>query len=475
MNYFDLVLPWIACGVALAALWAVRRWIQQHLLGVGLLVAQEQHLATVIYCVVVLPGLLVHELTRWIMAGILNVKSTRVMKWPKADERGRIEPEFVRVEDKHNPLFMALIGGVPFVVSLALVLTISNSVLHLPAFVSAMATNDLNTIGQAVQKLIGQPDFLLWVYILFAISNTMWPTGEDRRGWEIIIGFVIGGLILLAVIGFSNAEVRWFTGPIPQALNVLTTVALTVLTIDSLVALLIFVLERTTERMTHRYAPYRAAALETAKPKSEQEAAPHLTSILQYRLPLPAPPAKSVARPMPAVTAPSAASPAKPLPAPPGKPALPSEAPKPSGTPTLPSTTPAGISGNAPKSPAPRPGEPIRPAASTAPAASGPPKPAISASGAGTPPGSNPNSPRPALPASTPSAPSGASGSAPRPMPVPVSGPGRPLPATPAPASPFAARPSQAGGDYIDAEVIEDDEDDPTNKQNAAAPPAAKP
>ena len=470
MNYFDLVLPWIACGVALAALWAVRRWIQQHLLGVGLLVAQEQHLATVIYCVVVLPGLLVHELTRWIMAGVLNVKSTRVMKWPKADERGRIEPEFVRVDDKHNPLFMALIGGVPLVVSLALVLAISNSVLHLPAFVSAMATNDLNTIGPAIQKLIGQPDFLLWLYILFAISNTMWPTGEDRRGWEIIVGFVIGGLIVLAVIGFSAAEIRWFTGPIPQALNVLTTVALTVLIIDSLVALLIFVLERSTERMTHRYAPYRTAALETAKPKSEQDSAPHLTSILQYRLPLPPPPAKGTARP--AVSA-SPASAAKPLPAPSGRPALPSEAAKPSSTPALPSTAGALTNPPKPTAPAPRPGEPIRPAASATPAPSGAPKPAISTPAAGTSPGSNPAA-RPALPASTPSTPSGPPGSAPRPLHVPAAVPGRPLPATPSPGSPFSPRPSQPSGDYIDAEVIEDDEDEPANKQGAA-PPAAKP
>src|SRR5579859_2715681 len=145
MNYFDLVLPWIGCGLALAALLAVRRWIQQHILGVGFLVAQERHLATVIYCLVILPGLFVHEFIRWILAGILNVKSTRVMKWPKADANGRVQIEFVRVDDKHNPIFMALIGGVPFFVSLGLVLAISNSVLHLPAFVSALATNDPNT------------------------------------------------------------------------------------------------------------------------------------------------------------------------------------------------------------------------------------------------------------------------------------------------------------------------------------------
>ncbi|MHB8625716.1 MAG: hypothetical protein ACYDBJ_11270 [Aggregatilineales bacterium] len=459
MNYFDLVLPWIACGLALAALLAVRRWIQRHLLGVGFLVAQEQHLATVIYCVVVLPGLLVHEFSRWIMAGVLNVKSTRVMKWPKADERGRIEPEFVRVDDKHNPLFMALIGGVPFLVSLALVMTISNSVLHLPAFVGALATNDLNAIGQAIQKLVGQPDFLLWLYVLFAISNTMWPTGEDRRGWEIIIGFVVGGLILLAAIGFLNAEVRWFTGPIPQALNVLTTVALTVLTIDSLVAVLIFLLERTTERMTHRYAPYRAAALAVAKPKTDQEAAPHLTSILQYRLPLPAPPAKAAARP--AIGAPTTSPAAKPLPAPPGKPGLPSEASKPTGTPA---TTPAIASGSAPRpstpglpasTPAPRPGEPLRPAASAP---------------------MTPGTARPALPASTPSAPAAASpGNAPRPMPVPLSGAGRPVPATSTPASPFGARPGHTSGDYIDAEVIEDDEDESGNKRGTTSPAPGKP
>src|SRR5215470_790683 len=128
MDYFGLVLPWIGCGLALAALVAVGRWIHNHIVGVGFLVAQEQHLATVIYIIVIFPGLLVHEFTRWLLAGMLNVKSTRVLKWPKADANGRVEPEFVRVDDKHNPIYMALIGGVPFLVSLTLVLVISNSI-----------------------------------------------------------------------------------------------------------------------------------------------------------------------------------------------------------------------------------------------------------------------------------------------------------------------------------------------------------
>ncbi len=464
MTGFDLLTPWIVFGLTLAALIWIQRWLQRHIFGVGWIVAQENHLATVIYYMVLLPGVFIHEFSHWLVAGVVNVKTKRLTTWPKIDKSGELEPAFIKVEDTKNPVFLTLIGIAPFVSGLALVLLISGSMLHLPDLIKAFATNDVNVIAAAFQTLLLRPDFVLWFYLLFAIGNTMMPGKADREGWLIIGGLIVGALIFLAVIGFSAAEIRWFSGPIPAVINSLTAVFLMIFAVDVVVAFLLFAIERLAERLTQRQAPYRKALATTAKSTEAARAraarAPTpLTSIYEYVLPLPVPGYKP---PRPALAArtgspaPAGGQAALPRPTPANQPALGSPAPRP--TPALPSigSQPAPAYGSAP-----RPAEPPRPA-------NVPLTPARPATGPLTP----MNPPRSGIPAST------------SPSPTPLARPGLPAPGIARPAAASTGSPTTAGGipplrsplgaprpapvgsspsrsdDYIDADVIEDDEPD---------------
>ncbi len=470
---FDLLTPWLTFGLSLAALLMVRRWIQRHLFGVGWIIAQEKHLATVIYYLILMPGVFVHEASHWIVAGVLNVKTRRLTVWPEADHNGTLEPAFISVEETHNPIYLTLIGLAPFAVGLALVLLISNSLLSLPVFVASLASNDLNTISAAFGTLLSRPDFPLWFYLLFAISNTMLPSREDRRGWLVIIGLVVGVLIGLVAIGLQNAVIKWLSGPLMQALSLLSTVFVTVLVVDCIVAVILFVVEAVMERVTHRQAPYRTEIALAAASAQAAPAAPILTSIYQYRLPLPAPDRREV-RPAfdnaPAVRpmfAPPAAPAAPALGAPAARPALAAEskAPEPSRLPVpsapRPAFTPAASTNNAnsadrsapPVTPKPTFNEPARPfgapAASSQPAAppATPARPALPVSTPSAP--INPMfAPRPAIPATTSAAPAVRSN---LPAPTPPRSPFGTTGTTPRPPT---ASPTSA--DYIDAEVIEE-------------------
>ncbi len=466
MPGFDLLTPWIGFGLALAALVFVQRWIQRHLFGMGWIVAQEKHLATVVYYMVLLPGVFVHEVSHWLVAGMLNVKTRRLMTWPEADHNGAIEPAFIQVEETSNPIYLTLIGAAPFVSGLLLVLWISNSLLNLPILIKALGSADVTVISAAFQAVLTRPDFPLWFYLLFAVSNSMLPGKADRRGWLVIAALVVGVFIFLIVTGFQAVVIKWLGGPIAQALNSLSAVFLTVLVIDCIVAAGIFVLERGMERVTHRQAPYREqAAASRALQNKSRAAAPRLTSIYQYRLPLPAAPrheARSAMTARPAVGA---------LPKPPASPApggfgaprptlsAPSsatESPRltPSSAPAIRPTftPPARPDAARPETPAIKPAEPI-----------GTPTPPP----ARTLPPLTPNTPsgipsRPAIPASVPtSSPTG----------TPAIRPGLPVPGGARPAAPLPSRPpgfapaaknvpqnDPKNDDYIDADVIEDDE-----------------
>jgi hypothetical protein len=61
----------------------------------------------------------------------------------------------------------------------------------------------MNAINLAIQSVIAQPDFWLWFYLVFVVSNTMFPSASDRKAWLplILVMIIILGLILLIGAG----------------------------------------------------------------------------------------------------------------------------------------------------------------------------------------------------------------------------------------------------------------------------------
>ncbi len=429
MFTFDLLTPWIVLAVALVLLLYVQRWIHRHLFGVGYLISREKHAATFFYYLLLLPGVILHEVSHYFVAGMFHVAPVHFMLFPEAQEDGSLEMGFIRLAAVKNPIYAAFIGAAPLLSGIAVIVLISHSMLDLPTFFARVGSWNIYEIGAAVQALVNKPDFLLWTYILFAVANAMMPNAEDRMGWW-IIGAVGGGIILfLIVIGLHQIVVAWLSGPIAQALYSLSAVFGTVLFVDCLVAVTIWVIEAVLGRVTgHRvqYAPAQTAMV--AAPRR-----PTLTSVYQLNLPLPPMPGRimpatstRIAPASPAIAASTSPEPARPaIPAPQtagARPAITSgESPRPGEdkpkSPTLPTPTPSPARAAAPGSPAGQPSKPFgspfsKPAESTgAPASptSQPPKPGgpfgkPAASPTGTQ-GSQP--PKPAGAAHTPAPPTG--------------------------------------------------------------------
>ncbi|MGQ9518013.1 MAG: hypothetical protein ACUVT1_12170, partial [Anaerolineae bacterium] len=53
----------------------LNRWISRHLQGLGLLLSGSPNAAVVFYFVVMLPGILVHELSHLLLAKLLGVRT----------------------------------------------------------------------------------------------------------------------------------------------------------------------------------------------------------------------------------------------------------------------------------------------------------------------------------------------------------------------------------------------------------------
>jgi len=180
MYSFDLLIPWLTLAATLIPLLYVQRWIHRHLFGMGYLLAHDKGTATLFYYLLLAPGVILHELSEYLMAGVFSVRARKFNFVPEAQEDGSLEFGFIQLEEIKNPVWASIIGLAPLIVGIFVVIWISQSLLDLPEIFLAIRINDLTVIGAALNKLIHKPDFLLWLYVLFSVANTIMP-GKDAK------------------------------------------------------------------------------------------------------------------------------------------------------------------------------------------------------------------------------------------------------------------------------------------------------
>src|SRR5512142_544322 len=124
MFSYDLLIPWFTLAAALGPLLYVQRCIHRHVFGVGYLLSREKRAATLFYYLFLLPGVILHELSAYLMAGVFNVPSTRFTLYPEAQEDGSLETGFVQLEEVKNPVYATFIGIAPLVTGMLVVVLI---------------------------------------------------------------------------------------------------------------------------------------------------------------------------------------------------------------------------------------------------------------------------------------------------------------------------------------------------------------
>jgi hypothetical protein len=289
----DLLAPWLLLAAVIVPLIYTEKWIHSHLYGVGWLMTNDYKSATALYYVLLMPGVFVHEFTQYLMAGALNVKIKRVIAWPEEQKDGTLRLNFVQVV-KANRAQRAIIGAVPLIVGLALVWLLSSRVLDLDNVISAIGTGDLTLIAEAARRAASAPDFFLWLYFIFTISNAMLPTSADREGWPLVLILFAGTIGFLVLIGVGDVLLETFTGPVAHGVEQVATAFATVLLVEVPGILGIGFLEEVLERTTKRKFEYNRTRRErqaaaARQPGSNLPLPPGslLPSIYNLNLPLP--------------------------------------------------------------------------------------------------------------------------------------------------------------------------------------------
>jgi hypothetical protein len=82
----------------LLLLMLVQRWVHQHLHGVAYLISGQPDMALMLYSLVLLPGVALHELSHALMATVLGVKTANLTLIPRRQPDGHVRLGSVQVE-----------------------------------------------------------------------------------------------------------------------------------------------------------------------------------------------------------------------------------------------------------------------------------------------------------------------------------------------------------------------------------------
>jgi hypothetical protein len=243
---FDGLFWFLGC---LAAFIFAQRRLHQELQVIFLLVTRHPTVTVGIFSLLLFPGVLVHELSHYLMARLLGVRTGRFSLLPAVLADGTVRLGYVETAQVDFGRD-ALIGIAPLLSGGALTAYLGIERLGFLQLAESFSRGGLGGFWQQFMALPQQSDFWLWFYLTLAISSTMLPSASDRRGW-LPLGLTVGGLALLAVLAGAGP---WMMENLAPGLNQLLRGLAVVLAISLVVHVVLllpaWMLRRLIERLT---------------------------------------------------------------------------------------------------------------------------------------------------------------------------------------------------------------------------------
>ncbi len=245
-------------GVSLALLRFAERWIHRHLQGVMLLLTGDADIATILYALPLLPGVILHELSHALAARLLGVRVGGISVQPER-VKGRIRLGSVPVE-KTDIVRASLIGLAPLLTGTGVILLIGHRAFNMDVIRSAILAQDWRQAGRGIASMLKAVDAWIWAYVIFTVSNTMTPSQADRQGWLGIALFVALITALIWLVGLGPAIWANVAAQLSLSLTWLTTALSLTLIVDVPFVATIMLMERALERIRRERVDYTTPA-----------------------------------------------------------------------------------------------------------------------------------------------------------------------------------------------------------------------
>lgn len=192
----------------------------------------SSRLGLVVYSLLFLPGVIIHEISHFFVAAFLGVHTGTITIFPSDfSDEGEQSLGSVQVA-KADVLRGSLIGLAPLFMGSISIIAITSW--QFPQLIDSILSLEgtLNQLLIEGRRILAEPLNVVWLYLIFAISNTMFVSHSDRRSWPALLVLLTLLTLIAAWAGVSSSILNFLRQPLLTALNILTAAFFVSLVVD---------------------------------------------------------------------------------------------------------------------------------------------------------------------------------------------------------------------------------------------------
>jgi hypothetical protein len=182
---------------------------------------------------------------------MVGVKIRSVSLRPKARRGGSVRMGAVTVAQS-DPLRESWIGLAPLLTGTVAILMLARWQFG----IQTLPDLSLGGVAQTLVQSFQAPDALVGLYVIFSISNSMWPSESDRRQWGVVLAFLALSAAIVYVMGVLPQIPGGLAEALATAADYLAFAFALSVTVDVPVALGILALEKIGQHLLGRRVEY---------------------------------------------------------------------------------------------------------------------------------------------------------------------------------------------------------------------------
>lgn len=199
----------------------LQRLLHREIQAVFLIVTRDPRLTIIFFQILFLPGVFLHELSHFLTAKLLRVRTGGFSVIPRALPNGRLQLGYVETA-KSDIVRDSLIGAAPLIFGTLFVAYVAIDRLDMRVLWDTFRNGQFDLFWLGIRLLPTVGDFYLWFYLAFAVSSTMMPSESDRHAW---LELVVSVGVLFAIALLVGAGPWMLANVAPVVSNFLSSVA----------------------------------------------------------------------------------------------------------------------------------------------------------------------------------------------------------------------------------------------------------